>query len=665
MVSGGDALIEIKAAATNIQVKLNGRDVSAAFHPDATRGSLLGLVEGLRNGNNTLTAKAGSHTATLTLINHPITGPILSGDHLKPFVCNTEESGLGAPLDADCSAAMKIEYFYRSNETPDGKFKALADPKAPRPGDLVQTTTSEGKTVPYIVRVESGTINRAIYRIAILDDPARPAASPWTPAAGWNHRIMYSFGGGCGTNYNQGKNQATAALMDPALSRGFAHITSTQNVMQQHCNDNLSGEAVMMIKEHFIKRYGLPVWTVGFGGSGGAIQQLLIAQNFPGLLDGILPSLSFPDSTSIRPDVSDCRLLNKYFATDPQTWTKEKQTAVSGYSAGTCSAWDRSFADTIVAANVKGCGIAPELVYDPVKNPKGARCTTWDTNMATYGHDPSTGYARQAMDNIGVQYGLKTLNSGAITKQEFIELNRHIGGYDHDGIRRDERTVADAEGLRMAYIAGRINSGAGGLAAVPILNYRSYNDALGDIHDHVRDFTIRERLRKANGRFDNQVIWVYPNGNRPLAAKVNGLVIDTMTRWLDALVKDSSAAPALDKVAHAKPASAVDGCWAADGTRIDEPATLDGPGKCNQLYPSHQTPRLAAGAPITDDVMKCQLKSIDPKDYTVTFSAAELQQLRQVFPAGVCDYSKPGVMQLPLAGTYLVLPLTEPSTSTR
>jgi hypothetical protein len=83
------------------------------------------------------------------------------------------------------------------------------------------------------------------------------------------------------------------------------------------------------------------------------------------------------------------------------------------------------------------------------------------------------------------------------------------------------------------------------------------------------------------------------------------------------------------------------------------------------LYPSHQTPRLAAGAPITDDVMKCQLKSIDPKDYTVTFSAAELQQLRQVFPAGVCDYSKPGVMQLPLAGTYLVLPLTEASTSTR
>jgi len=28
-------------------------------------------------------------------------------------------------------------------------------------------------------------------------------------------------------------------LFDPALSRGFAHIVSTQNVMQQHCNDAL------------------------------------------------------------------------------------------------------------------------------------------------------------------------------------------------------------------------------------------------------------------------------------------------------------------------------------------------------------------------------------------------------------------------------------------
>jgi hypothetical protein len=663
-VSGGDVLIEVKTAAPSqkVQVRVNGRDVSAAFHRDLSRGSFVGLVDGLRSGANTVTAKAGSENARLELTNHPITGPILSGEHLKPFVCMTEESGLGKPLDADCSATAKIEYFYRSNSDA-GSFKPLPDSNGPRPADLAQTTTSSGKTVPYIVRVESGTINRAIFHIAILDDPARGGIS-WAPGPAWNRRIVYSFGGGCGTNYNQGKSVATAGLFDPALARGFAHITSTQNVLQQHCNDNLSGEALMMIKEYFIKHYGVPAWTMGFGGSGGSIQQLLIGQNFPGLLDGLLPSLTFPDSVSISPDVNECRLLVNYFKRDPNTWSKDKETAVEGYSAGTCAAWDRSFANTIVAANAKGCGIAAELTYDPVKNPKGVRCTIWDTNVATYGRDPATGFARTPMDNIGVQYGLKALNDGVIGKQEFLDLNRNIGGFDRDGIPRAQRSSGDPEAIRLAYAAGRIDEGGGGLASVPILHFRSYNDALGDIHDHVRDFVMRERLRKSNGRIDNQVIWVYPNGNRQLAAKAVGAAIDTMSQWLDALAQDQSGAPAADKVAHAKPVAAVDGCWAGDGTRIDEPATLDSPGKCNGLYPSHLTPRLVAGGPLTDDVMKCRLKAIDPKDYKVPFTTAEIGELSQIFPGGVCDYSKPGVMQVPLAGTYLSLPLEMPASAT-
>jgi len=628
LVSGGDALVEIRPI-HKVEVKLNGRDVSGAFHEDSKRGSMVGLVAGLRLGANTLVAKQGGRTATLELVNHPITGPIVSGEHLKPFVCNTEESGLGPALDADCSAATKIEYFYKTQE---GKFVST------RPENVAQTTTSEGKTVPYIVKVESGTINRAIYHIAVLE-------------SAWNHRLLYTFGGGCGTNYNQGKSPAVNALFDPALSRGFAHITSTQNVMQQHCNDNLSGEAVMMIKEHFIKTYGLPVWTMGFGGSGGSIQQLLIAQNFPGLLDGLLPSLTYPDSISTRPDVTDCRLLMRYFDKDPQTWTKDKQTAVEGYTPGTCGAWDRSFINVIVAGYAKGCGIAPELVYDPVKNPHGARCTVWDTNAATFGRDPVTGFAREALDSTGVQYGLKALNDGAITKQEFLDLNRNIGGYDGDGVPRVARTSADPEAVRRAYAAGRIDEMGGSLGSIPLLHYRSYNDPLGDIHDRIRDFVVRERLRRAHGRVDNQVQWVFPNGDRALAAKVSGLAIDTMAKWLDSIQADNSNASPIEKVVRAKPAAAVDGCWAADGTRIDDMA------KCNQLFPTHLTPRLVAGAPLTDDVMKCQLKAPDPKDYRVQFTLSEWKQLVEAFPAGVCDYSKPGVNQVPLAGTWLKLPI--------
>src|SRR5262245_45500634 len=251
---------------------------------------------------------------------------------------------------------------------------------------------------------------------------------------------------------------------------------------------------------------------MGFGGSGGAIQQLLISQNFPGLLDGILPSLTFADSVSTRAGVTDCRLLMSFYKTDPATWTQEKQTAVEGYTPGTCRAWDRSFINIIVAANAPGCGIPADLVYDAVKNPKGARCTMWDTNVATYGRDPATGFARRSLDNVGVQYGLQALNTGALTPKEFLDLNEKIGGYDNDGVPRPERSVADLESVRLSYAAGRLNTGAGGLPNIPILHFRSYNDPNGDIHDRFRDFSMRERLRKANARVDNQVLWIYPNG---------------------------------------------------------------------------------------------------------------------------------------------------------
>jgi len=662
MVSGGDALVEIRgvtirsgAAPPNVSVKVNDRDVTAMFHPNAERKSLTGLVNGLKPGRNTIVAKAGSQTARLEVTNYPITGPIVSGDHLTPFLCKTVESGLGEPLDADCSAKTKVEYFYKSTQPPaaggrgrgaaGGAFKPF-DPAAPRPDDVAQTTISTGATVPYIVRVESGTINRAIYRIAILDD-----------ARGWNRALMMTFGGGCGTNYNQGQNTASGAIFDAAVSRGFVHAVSTQNVMQQHCNDALSGEALMMIKEHFSERYGIPKWTMGFGGSGGSIQQLLIAQNFPGLLDGLLPSLTFADSISVRPSVTDCRLLMNYFKTDAATWTKEKQTAVEGYTPGTCASWDRSFINVIVADFSQGCGIPKEQIYDAEKNPKGARCTMWDTNVATFGRDPKTGFARRSLDNIGVQYGLKALNAGAISPAEFLDLNRKVGGFDNDGHLRAERTVADPEAVRMAYVAGRLDSAAGGLGSLPILHYRSYNDPLGDIHTYERDFTVRERLRKANGRVDNQVIWIYPNGGANLGATVSGLAIDTMSQWLDALASDASSAPAIEKVVRAKPPAAVDACWTADGAKIEEPLSLNGTGKCASLYPPHSTPRLVAGATLADDVLKCQLKPIDAKDYAASFTAEQLQELRQIFPGGVCDYSKPGVNQKSLGGTYQRLPL--------
>ena len=142
---------------------------------------------------------------------------------------------------------------------------------------------------------------------------------------------------------------------------------------------------------------------------------------------------------------------------------------------------------------------------------------------------------------------------------------------------------------------------------------------------------------------------------------MTGLAIDTMSQWLDTLATTPASGSVADRVQRAKPVAAVDACWTADGAKIEESAQFDGPGCCNEPYPSHGTPRLVAGARLSDDALKCQLKPIDPKDYTAAFTAEELRQLRQTFPGGVCDYMKPGVNQKPIAGTYLRLPLPTPA----
>jgi hypothetical protein len=88
--------------------------------------------------------------------------------------------------------------------------------------DLVaMTTTTTGLTVPYIVRVERGTMNRGIYDIAVLFDPTR--AKPWTalaPQPQWNGKVVYSFGASTGQPRLQFRSEQNWADHS-ALSRGF------------------------------------------------------------------------------------------------------------------------------------------------------------------------------------------------------------------------------------------------------------------------------------------------------------------------------------------------------------------------------------------------------------------------------------------------------------
>lgn len=396
------------------------------------------------------------------------------------------------------------------------------------------------------------------------------------------------------------------------------------------------------------------------------MQQYLISQNYPGLLDGIIPSASFPDLVTIVPGVIDCTLMAHAFDSVTQPWTEEQKTAASGFATWeACSresrgnSWIKArFSPDLNRPMTCNSVIPHALVYDPVSNPTGARCDVYDNEVNIFGHDPKTGFARRPLDNVGVQYGLAAFNAGKITAEQFLELNAKIGGYDNDGKVVATRMEGDREALRLAYQTGQVNEGRGGLSSIPIIDIRIYVDNLPDIHDEFRSFVTRARLQAANGSAENQVILTFPFAMHPgrnmrtaFGDEMNNLV-PAMDQWLDNIARDHSSQKLLEKIAAAKPQGIADGCWQEDGERVFETRSYDGRGRCHQLFPPHGDPRIAAGQPLTEDILKCALKPVDAKDYSRPLTEEQLVRLKVIFPKGVCDYTRRGIGQQAMQGTW-------------
>jgi len=656
-VSGGDALVDVNLpnSSSALVVTLNGTNVSSAFKADpANTGHMVGLVSGVKDGANTLVATADGASASLNMTGYPITGPMISGPQESPFVCTTasfvlpDGSKLGAPLDANCSVARRVHYVYRTTDTK--VFAPLPDTTI-RPANLATVTNNVGKTVNYIVRVETGTINRAIYQTSILHDPVTdPSPSPTTPPAGWNKKLIYPLGGGCQAGwYSQGSSIVTP-LDNNYLTAGYGVLTATLNTFGNNCNDLLSSETILMVKERFIESYGVPIFTIGTGSSGGSYQSNQTADNYPGTFDGIVTTQSFPDVTTGMVSLGDSRLLDIFFnVTRPGTYTATQQKAISGYlqekniaflSGRTIDSGSARRMDPRVAFLPE---VALGLRYDPVTNPNGARGDVYDHTVNVYGRiagTPSPGFAQRPLDNVGVQYGLKALNDGVITFSQFLDLNTMIGGFDIDLNQISSRTVGYPDATRRAYQGGRILFGGNGLASTPIITRLATGDTVvdGNIHLKFWSHAIRERLINANGNAKNHVIV------GELAPTT--LLIDQMDRWLTTIVNDKTDISKAAKVVKNKPADAVDACWTSTGEKIVEPQTLTGSGRCNTLFPVGLSASLVAGAPIALDIIKCQLKPISAADYKDGITAAQMVLLNEVFPQGVCDWSKPGVDQV-------------------
>jgi hypothetical protein len=212
--------------------------------------------------------------------------------------------------------------------------------------------------------------------------------------------------------------------------------------------------------------------------------------------------------------------------------------------------------------------------------------------------------------------------------------------------------------------------GRGAMDRAPILDLATYLDLIPvlDIHDHIRPFQARERLRDRLDGGATMSIWTGSSLPADAYAAIDG--------WIDAIrARGGLGKPGV--IAAQRPAAADDRCMVGLGASVSLPdgvvAPLNlstplapdatsqllftlplqlsfpqrneavGDDVCARVFRAVGDPRMVAGGPLSDDVIKCRLKPVDPSDYARTLSEGQLAELRRIFPGGVCDWSRPGV----------------------
>lgn len=730
-VSGGDARIEVIAAPglhNKLQFFLNDRPVQVALQSNGHR--LEGVIGGLRDGRNVLEVLVKGKWArdAIELTNYPITGPMLSGPQQHPFVCTTTQGAVAKQpivesftppgtkvFDAagnvigysrDCSIDTFVSYLYRST----GNAWKSMPADGSRPADMSTVTLADGRIVDFVVRREIGSINRFLYSFAMLasasENPAKPDLSRW------NGRLLYWFQGGVAIGHSQGTVHS-GSLNPDVLKLGYAIVHSSGNNTGTHYNLQVAGETAMMTKERFIERYGVPKYTVGLGGSGGAIQQYILGQNNPGVLDALLPVQSYPDMVTQTIHVGDCELLEHYMdatdRTNPKWRITKNRSWLVGFNAEegfddvndplaplkTALGYSTAVGTTECVPAWRGLsplamnpwyGQAPnQQNYEPQSAIAAIRWTHWDDLRNIYGVDAS-GAAHPTWDNIGVQYGLRSLQQQNITLEEFLHLNWNIGGWKQPSEMVQEgfpffgtsqaeiqkalsvpgyfdpwsrrnmnlstdpnqpapRTRGNFGAMRAAHTSGMVFSGK---LTRPTIDHRQYMERELDMHNAHQSFAVRQRVLERMGNSDMLVIWFTDTMPGQPKASQSMDAIAVMDEWM----RNIEARP-WKGVRGNRPARAVDSCFDVNGQLIyagddawngildDKPQ-----GPCTQRFPIYSTSRIVAGAPIEGGIYKCALKPVEQAviegDYLPwSPTSQQVARLKQIFPEGVCDYGAP------------------------
>src|SRR3954466_1270976 len=630
LVSGHDVLIRLTtpgARPSSARITLNGHDVTRTFRANSN-GNGLGLLTGLHVGRNVVQATLrDGRGARLTVVDHPLGGPVINGPQIKPGTCG---NGSKSPK---CYPHPASSYSYVDQT---GNTQSY-DPSSPPPASFIMsTTTTDGVTVPFIYRTETGYIDRDQYSITALWQPKKKWTG-WAPQKQFNHRMVITHGASCDEQYQSASAPDTTD--QGIVGGGFIVISNALDNAGHNCNLVVQAESLEMTKEYAIDHYGTVRWTIGSGCSGGSLVQQQVANAYPGIYQGLTPQCSFTDAWSSAMEYVDYDMLLRYWK-DPwrwdggDVWTPAQMSAVLDHpNVG------NPITFTSVIPNggdpTHSCaGLDASKQYNAQTNKKGVRCTLQDYTVNVVGRRAKDGFANRPFDNVGIQYGLKGLREGELTAAQFVDVNSNIGGLDIDGNVQKQRSKADLVGLYRAYHSGLVDT-ASNLDKVAIIDLRG--PAPGAFHDVYRTYAMRARLLRNFGTAANQVLW---RGQAPLLGDANYVdqSVFAMDKWLARVDADHRHVALSQKIIQDKPSDLADRCTDGAGTELPSEG-------CDETVAAYGTPRFGADEPLTDDVLKCQLKPLRKDDFPVTFTAEQWSRLQKAFPAGVCNYGKPGVDQ--------------------
>jgi len=643
--------------------------------------------------------------------------PLFAGPNQYPFLCQTEESHLGQPLidntrgwgipvyaetlagqrsqyvigySKDCSLPTRVHYLYYRNqqETFPGRVDDNIDP-VPDDHQL-------------LVRAESGTINRFMYVLLLPTSRADQLTKP--DLSRWNGKLIFYFRGGISIGFQQGKLslQRLTRDMRKALEQGYAVAFSTANETDNTYNIRLQEDTALRVKRQFVARYGEPAFTIGIGGSGGGLQQNLFAQNQPGIIDGGVALIAYPDMVTQIHYTLDCELLEYYFdhlASDRDFWRNPAhRQAILGLSVSNGRqprlSWLTDIAQLLrlewpdPTPPASECNSGWRGSVPLVNNPhfhsdyhRFARAvrertywTHWQDNRDIYGTDKD-GRAPSPWSNDGVQYGLQALKNDTISMAKFLELNRRVGSWqpaedmteerywhvsgdsrlyrftpygEHNMTHRGVNSASPEQpaprfngstaAATAAYQSGNVFMGK---LNIPVMDVRMYLDHELNIHHTWAALSTRQRLLNAGTDIRLQPIWISHKPYNPMWD-----AIAVMDQWL------TRAALNNGDLISARPPAATDRCLSSEGDVIYEgEQAWDGrwnhqpDGNCTRLMPFNQSSRQIAGESIAGNTFQCALipveQAIVEGFYGDIDASPYRQQLQTIFPNGVCDYRQP------------------------